>query len=117
MTKLERLKKEINIDNLDITYYIQDIEDIQTFDDLFELLDDNRAFDVEIIYYSNAIKYLMEHDPSLRESMGLVAEYGMETKNISSELLASLLASQKVMEDFQSYKDEINDILNEEEND
>jgi len=116
MTKLERLK-EIQIDNLDITYYIQDIEDVNNFDDLYELLNDNRAFEVEIIYYSTAIKYLMEYDPSLHESMGLAAEYGMEIENINSELLASLLASQKVMEDFQSYKDEINEILLDEDND
>ena len=116
MTKLERLK-EIQINNLDITYYIQDIEDVNNFDDLYELLDDNRAFEVEIIYYSEAIKYLQEHDPSLRESMEIAGEYGFETKNINSELLASLLASQKVMEDFQSYEDEINEILNDEDND
>jgi len=116
MTKLERLK-EIQINNLDITYYIQDIEDVQTFDDLYELLDDNRAFQIDIIYYSEAIKYLQEHDPSLHESMGLAAECGMEIENINSELLASFLASQKVMEDFYSYKDEINEILNDEDND
>ena len=116
MTKLERLKA-INIDNLDITYYIQDIEDVQTFDDLFELLDDNRAFDVEIIYYSEAIKYLMEYDASLRESMEIASEYGFEYKNTNSELLASLLASQKVREDFYRYEDEINEILSDEDND
>lgn len=110
MTKLEKLK-EIKIDNLDITYYIQDIEDVQTFDDLYELLDDNRAFEVEIIYYSEAIKYLMEHDASLRESMEIASEYGFETSNINSELLASLLASHKVREDFYNYKGEINEIL------
>lgn len=116
MTKLERLET-IKIENLDMTYYIQDIEDIQDFDDLYELLDDNRAFEVEIIYYSEAIKYLMEHDASLRESMEIASEYGFETSNINSELLASLLASQKVREDFYSYQDEINEILSEEDND
>jgi intracellular sulfur oxidation DsrE/DsrF family protein len=116
MTKLERLKA-INIDNLDITYYIQDIEDVKTLNDLYELLDENRAFEIDIIYYSEAIKYLMEHDPSLRESMEIASEYGFETENINSELLASLLASQKVREDFYRYEDEINEILNEEDND
>lgn len=110
MTKLERLK-EIKIENLDITYYIQDIEDISNIEDLFELLDENRAFEVEIIYYSEAIKYLMEHDASLRESIDIANEYGYETEAINSELLASLLASQKVREDFYSYEDEINEIL------
>lgn len=116
MTKLEKLEK-INIENLDITYYIQNIEDVQTFDDLHELLDENRAFEVEIIYYSEAIKYLMEHDASLRESIDIANDYGIETENINSEILASLLASQKVREDFYSYEDEINEILSEENND
>ena len=45
----------------------------------------------EIIYYSNAMKYLSENDNSLRESMEIADELGYKPKNINSELLATLL--------------------------
>ena len=44
-----------------------------------------------IIYYSNAIKFLSENDASLNESLELANEYGFEPKNLNSEVLANLL--------------------------
>tara|TARA_R100000734_G_C3291311_1_gene83121 strand:+ start:358 stop:804 length:447 start_codon:yes stop_codon:yes gene_type:complete len=78
-----------------------------------EELEDNGFFDVEIIYYANAIDYLREHDNSLRESLEIASEYGYKTEEINSELLASLLASRKKREDFYSYVlPKIQDIIN-----
>jgi len=65
------------------------------FDSLQELLEDNQAFDIEIItHYYNAIEYLAKNDPSLRYSLELAQELGFELKNLNSKTLASLLASE-----------------------
>ena len=60
---------------------------------IWEDLNDNGFFHVEIIYYYKAMDYLREHDTSLTESLELAAEYGYTTENLNSELLASLHAS------------------------
>ena len=68
--------------------------------DLFTDLQDNGYFNEEVIYYSTAINYLKENDPSLSESLEIATEYGYTTNNLNSELLASLHASQKKEETF-----------------
>ena len=44
-----------------------DIEDINNASDLLELIEDNNGFDIDIIYYNRAMKYLSENDFSLSE--------------------------------------------------
>jgi hypothetical protein len=63
-------------------------------DDLHEYLDDKGFFDIDIIYYSLAIRFLLDHDNSLRESIDLALGLGYEAQNLNSEVLASLLATQ-----------------------
>jgi hypothetical protein len=99
---------------IDINYFLNGYEigeDINNSDDLIEIIEDNDGFNIDIIYYSKAIKYLAENDASLSESVAIASEYGYSTENINSELLASLHASQKVREDFHDITDEIDDIL------
>ena len=110
-TITQYIKENVNIENLEILDYITDFEDINSFDDLQECLEDNGAFNVDIIYYSNAIQYLMKEDPSLMESLEIAHEYGYTADNLNSEILASLLASQRVREDFQRYETELNEIF------
>jgi intracellular sulfur oxidation DsrE/DsrF family protein len=61
----------------DIVYHIhqEDITNCETIDDVIQVIEDanenNDITDIEIIYYSNAIKYLQENDPSLSSSLGL----------------------------------------------
>jgi|688.fasta_scaffold1301197_2 hypothetical protein len=45
----------------------------------------------EIIYYSVAIDFLRDNDTSLRESMEIAEDFGYSPKNLSSEILATLL--------------------------
>lgn len=59
-------------------------------DDISEKLQD-RISEQEIIYYGRAIEYLAENDSSLMECMELAADMGYETKNLNSELLATIL--------------------------
>lgn len=61
-------------------FQTEELEDINDYDVLEEKLSDEGAFDVNIIYYVNAMKYLMEHDNSLQESMEIADEYGYDTK-------------------------------------
>lgn len=88
-----------------------DIEDIENANDLYEDLNDIEAFNIDIIYYSKAMNYLLENDTSLSESIEIAVEMGYSLENINSETLASLHASQKARDDFHGITDDIDDIL------
>ena len=53
----EDYAQDIDIDSI-LDY--NDIEDINNSDDLIELIEDNNGFDIDIIYYNRAMKYLSE---------------------------------------------------------
>ena len=109
-------KIEIN-DNLINYVDIEDIDFSDAFNSIYEMVYDNGGFDIEIIYYLNAIKYLQENDASLQESLEIAAEYGYELKNLNSEVLASLLASRNSQESFYDVRDEIEEFFAELEED
>tara|TARA_R100000781_G_scaffold15258_2_gene12589 strand:+ start:2118 stop:2495 length:378 start_codon:yes stop_codon:yes gene_type:complete len=88
-----------------------DLDDMEDFDDLFDILRDDGAFNIEIIYYNKAIKYLEEYDPSLTESLNIANDCGYKTCDLNSEMLASLLAGQKAEEEFFDYEAQINELL------
>ena len=118
-TFLRSLRTEVEI--MDYVN-IEDIDHSDAYQSIYEMIDENGGFDIEIIYYSNAINYLKENDSSLHESIEIALEYGYELKNINSELLASLLASQNAREEFSELQDKINNFFleletEEEEND
>ena len=75
--------------------YLSIKTDLTDVNDLFDDLQNNGYFNEEVIYYSTAIRYLKDNDPSLTESLEIATEYGYEAKNLNSEVLASLHASQK----------------------
>ena len=109
-------KIEIN-DNLINFVDIEDIDLSDAFNSIYDMVNDKGGFDIEVIYYSNAIKYLQENDPSLKESLEIAAEYGYELKNLNSEVLASLLASRNSQESFFDVRDEIEEFFAELEED
>ena len=108
ITFLDSLKIDIDFAN-----YISDIDDITSEEELQEELQENQAFDVEIIYYANAIEYLKEYDQSLSDSIEIALEYGYTLENINSEILASLLASQNLRDEYQEKSNEIEEFFNE----
>ena len=75
--------------------YLSIKTDLTDVNDIFDDLQNNGYFNEEVIYYSTAIRYLKDNDPSLSESLEIATEYGYEAKNLNSEVLASLHASQK----------------------
>ena len=72
----------------------------------YNVMNEN-MLDEDVIYYSNAINYLMENDPSLVDSMELASDYGYELANVTSEILASILKSHYNAEHFNNFEDEI----------
>jgi hypothetical protein len=99
------------IENVDFTGFLSG-DDFTTFEEVRDLLEDTGAFNVEIIYYNKAMKYLMENDASLLDSFRIAREYGYELKDLNSETLASLLASENARTEFYELENEINNILN-----
>jgi len=114
---LSKLSTEVDVLNL---IDIDNIDHDNAYDSIYEMIDDNDGFNIEIIYYSRAMDYLRENDPSLNRSIEIASDMGFSLNDINSETLASLLASQNAREDFSELKDEINDFfleLEEEEED
>ncbi len=95
----------INID--DLNYDDLDI------DEFYNLLNDAGFFNVEIIYYINAIKYLMENDASLEDALQIADNFGYELIDLNSEILASLLASEYEREKFDDISSKLDDLFNE----
>lgn len=93
--------------SLDIDYILNsDIEDIEDLNEKFtEYIQEH-----ELLYCSDCIDFLKENDTSLRESLEIAEEYGYTPKNLSSEILATLLI-QKYM--FDELHELIQDIENE----
>ena len=93
-----------------ITDYVNlsDIDFENAFTSIYESIQDNNGFDIEIIYYFDAIEYLKENDASLMESLSIATECGYKIEDINSELLASLLASKNVVENFYDLESDIN---------
>ena len=100
---------------IDVNYYV-DIDEIDLsdpYESIYNMIDDNNGFDVDIIYYQNAIEYLMKNDNSLYDSLAIAYEYGYTCNNLNSEILASLLASRNSREDFYNLQDKIDDFFEE----
>lgn len=111
LTKFKAFLNTLDCEHIDLAYYAT--EDTTTFDELRDAIDNGEGFNVEIIYYSRAMEFLTENDTSLNISMGIAHSLGYEAKNINSELLASLLASEKSREEFDELGSQITDFLEE----
>lgn len=92
-----------------------DDETVTSFDELRELVEDANLLDVEVIYHANAIQILSKEDPSLHESMELADNLGYSPKQLNSELLASLLMTERNKESFYEIENDFNAFLEEED--
>ena len=111
-TFFAELDKVIDLNDNLINYIdIESIDATDAFNSIYDMIEENDGFNCEVIYYSNAIKYLQENDPSLKESFEIASELGYEVKNLNSEILASLLKSQNVRDEFLDFRDEINEFF------
>ena len=81
----------------DITYYVEDFDgDEAEFSDYIQ----ERIKEEEVIYYKNAIDFLTEEDQSLMESLEIAKDFGYSIDNINSELLATILKQERMLEEF-----------------
>jgi len=110
-TKFRELERKYSIE-IETIPYEYDLEDAKDFESYFEELEE-ATYQIECIYYSNAIKYLTENDPSFNESLGIASEMGYEVENLNSELLATLLMQRKEMEALYEAKDDLEDLYDE----
>ena len=97
--------------------YLVDVETVEDYDDIYDQIQDNGGFDIDVIYYHTAMEYLMENDNSLQESLGIASEMGFEVESLNSETLASLLKSQNVRIEFNELETDINEFFEELEED
>lgn len=114
MTKTDDQKQEF-LESLetDVDFScLNDLDEINSFDELYDELQEQNAFDCEVIYYANAIEFLRENDQSLADSIEIAVEYGYELENINSEILASLLKSRMLSEEFGELRSEIEEFFN-----
>ena len=101
---MNNAKFEETLDNTNLlkdyidTPYITTSESFGNEDELKEYLQE-RIGECDVIYYHKAIAFLAENDASLGESMQIASDMGYETKNLNSELLATLLLQQKLCEE------------------
>jgi len=114
--KIEDFFKSIELNHLNINDFISesdlDILDFSNaFDEILDLLESHNAFDIEIIYYKNAMDYLYQHDMSLTDSLELANELGYKTEDLNSEILASLLASQITRDAFFGLREDIDNFF------
>ena len=113
-TKIENFLRELDTE-IDVLNYV-DIDNIDfeiAYDSIYNMICDNNGFDIEIVYYSKSMKYLMENDPSLQESLNIADELGFDVQSLNSEILASLLISENVKNEFYQLEDEINEFFEE----
>lgn len=87
-------------DNIDMPN-IMASESFDNEEELREYLEE-RINEQKIIYYTNAIKFLAENDPSLTESLELARDYGFSVEKLDSEKLATILLQQKLHEELSS---------------
>ena len=97
---------------IDFQYHLES-EDFNSFEDVRDLIEACDGFSIEIIYYSAALDYLRENDPSLRQSLELCQDLGYKPADLSSEILASVLACEIVRGEFEEMAYDFADLLEE----
>lgn len=120
--KIEALRTFLNgleIEHIDICQYLHDDSEVESiitnsnpFDKLLETITDNGIFnDIYIMYYTVALDFLRDNDPSLQDSLGLAHDLGFTAENLNSELLASLLAADIARNELSDKENAINEFV------
>lgn len=96
---------------LDYEYTIfnsKSLEDLE--EDFYQMINEH-----EMIYYSKCMNFLKEYDNSLCESLIIAEELGYTLKNLTSEILATLLIQRFMNDEVNEIIEELKEILEEEE--
>lgn len=108
MKTINEFLEDFNID-LDLQSAYTDGMDFNEFRENIE----TQINQTEVIYYSNAIDYLKENDPSLNESLSIASDLGYTFDNLTSETLATILKQQNLHIEFNEIADEIEEYFEE----
>ncbi len=103
-TQYKLVDDNIDFQALDCTYDKDDVTEVD-LDTLREEVEQYICESVDIIYYTKAIEFLAENDPSLRDSMDIAAEFCTPLDKINSEFLASILLQSMVRDEFSEFMD------------
>lgn len=109
----EILDEELNLYDYAKNYLME--SDVESFDDICEILFNEGALDVEIIYYREAMDYLMKHDLTLTDSLELAEQMGYKPSDLNCCTLATLLATKNNECNLYRLRDEIDEMIEEEE--
>ena len=105
--KLHKITEDNQFDiDLASLYYKDDI-----FPDFCDKVND-AIMSEELMYYYEAIKYLMREDASLGDSLEIASEYGYTTDQLNSELLATLLYQQRLTEQWYEISEQVEELFN-----
>lgn len=109
----EYLKELGERTDIDIIHFFDFEEENYTdmYQRIYDAIENNNGFDCEVIYYQSAMQYLKENDDSLKISLQLAHECGYTLENLNSEILASLLKSDTVRDDFNGEQAEITEFF------
>jgi len=113
MEKKEEFMRYLERQIPDIDFSSLDLDEINSYDELTDALYDGGYFDQEVIYYSSAMDYLREEDPSLSEALELAGDMGYDAGSLNSEILASILKSERVKDEYFQMSSEIEDFFDE----
>ena len=83
------------------------LEEFSSWEELSDYVEENNMCNEDVIYYASAINYLSNEDPSLTESLEIASEYGYTADALNSEVLATLLKSQRNRDAFYNMEDEL----------
>lgn len=113
---IKEYEKDYNFNDYIINYIDENnLKECKNSIDVINLIDNaNEDFeitDTEIIYFVNAIEYLKENNPSLQYSLELASDMWFEAKDLDSEKLASILASENNKDDFEKFKSKLKNAL------
>lgn len=111
-TALIQFLTENGPSEIDFNYFLKR-ETFNSFDEVRNLIEAGDGFAIDIIYYSTALEYLRKNDPSLRQSLELAGDMGYQPKELGSEILASILATEIVRREFEEMKNEFTNLLEE----
>jgi hypothetical protein len=109
MSKSEKFKNfcdTLSLNFLDLYEHFND--NMESYEELQEAVENAEH---DIIYYSEAIRFLKDNDPSLKESLELADTLSYSVKQLNSEILASLLFRDKVLNELHTNEDEIREFF------
>ena len=107
---LSRIKLSFAGYEVDIVDFAPDLSDLKEgnfYADEFIDSIEQEINHTQVIYYSNAIEILSNHDQSLRISLEIADRYGYTTQDLNSELLASLIIQEALQAQLHASSDDI----------